>query len=127
MQESVRKKINDRFTKAQVAQAARDLSATAKLWENGYQGWLQGRNFDQIVDPTSCCSYGGLLLVTGERHGAASDYDSRTTAAACCFLYVTGQDVVSYNDTDGRTKAGVIQTMQDVARALAEYAQPADV
>jgi hypothetical protein len=121
MQPSVRAKIAYRFTSEEVAQAVLDLSAVAKLFENDYMAWVQGRNFNYPTDPPGCCAFGGLMHVTGERDYQLSAWGSRVTIASCVFSEMRGVSIVGFNDAEDRTKEQVIKALRDVAKELKEF------
>lgn len=110
-----------RFTETQVRQAVHDLKALVKLFDNGYMEWIQSRNFDHPITPTGCCSYGALMYVSGERGDDLTEWNSRVTVASCLFHHYTGQDIVNFNDAEGRTKAEVIAKINEVIDKMKEY------
>lgn len=97
-----------------VPQTIEDLQATIKHLNN--TGWVQGKNFNSKGD---CCCWGAMIYaVSGRRVATVEESIDRTADMGRAFKRVIGEDVVSYNDRDGRTKADVIQALEETLAKL---------
>jgi len=96
-----------------VQQTILDLTATIEHLRN--TPWVQGKNF---TSSGACCTWGAMIYVTSGGDVNCEDSIDRTADMGRAFKRVMGEDVVSYNDTDGRTKAQAIGAVQETLDAL---------
>lgn len=97
-----------------VQQTITDLEATIAHLRG--VGWVQGKNFNSKGD---CCCWGAMIYAVSGRHIASAEESlDRTADMGRAFKRVMGEDVVTYNDTDGRTKEQVIAALEDTLAKL---------
>lgn len=97
-----------------VQQTCKDLEAAIAHMRN--TGWIQGRNFDRAGN---CCAWGAVIYVTSQVRGQDLDRQlDRTADVGRAFYRVHHTDIVSFNDSEGRTKDQVVLHMQKALDAL---------
>lgn len=97
-----------------VQQTIVDLEAT--IDHLNQTGWVQGKNFSGRGD---CCCWGAMIYaVSGRRIATAEESIDRTADMGRAFKRVIGTDVVTFNDTEGRTKAQVLKALRDTLDRL---------
>lgn len=77
--------------------------------------WLQGRNFDRAGN---CCAWGAMIYVTSGHDGDSGESIDRCADMGRTFKRAMGDDVVTYNDADGRTKEQVIAALEETLAKL---------
>lgn len=90
----------------------KDLEKTISVM--GEHPWTQGKNFGRsLLGSTrmSCCAWGAVLLATSEDGHEAGQMD-RASSVARVFYRQHSEDIVAYNDAEGRTRDQVIQALQ---------------
>lgn len=99
------------------AQTIQDLTDAVDYLHT--HGWVQGYDFD---GKGGCCAFGAIRGVTGDDN---PQFVSELTRERCsnagrAFYRVMGEDIVTWNDVEGRTKFEVIRALETVANALRE-------
>jgi hypothetical protein len=99
----------------EIRQGILDLNAAADRLEA--KGWIQ----HSYQDFDACCAAGAVNVVTNEgRHTTLFDlarqFNSRSSIACGIFHRMTGSDIATFNDADGRTAKQVITKIRDVAQ-----------
>lgn len=102
----------------EIEQGIKDLKAAADRLES--KGWTQ----HSYQDGAACCAAGAVNVVTnGDRFvnlfDSARQFNSRASIAMGIFHRMTGSDIATYNDAEGRTANQVIAKIRKVA-AFAE-------
>lgn len=79
--------------------------------------WIQGYDFD---GKGGCCAHGAIRGVTGDDNPAfvSEQTRDRVANAGRAFYRVMHEDIVTYNDAQGRTELEVIRALETVADAL---------
>jgi hypothetical protein len=82
-------------------------------------GWAQGYDFD---GKGNVCAFGAIRGVTGDDNPqfVSEQTRDRCSNAGRAFYRFMGQDIVTWNDMEGRTKHEVIRALETVANALKE-------
>lgn len=97
-----------------VQQTIKDLEATIDHLRQA--DWVQGRNF---TSSGACCTWGAMIYVTsGSQIDPIEQSIDRMADMGRAFKQVMDADVVTYNDTEGRTKTQVIEAVQKTLNAL---------
>jgi len=120
-----------------VQQTIEDTKAAVEILKT--HGWGQGQDYSPL---TGCyCAYGavrtaagGLVITNDGREcnldvaglhpmGSSEQTEAlrrrnRASNVGRAFYRIIGQDIVHYNDTDGRTKEQVIRALETVAAEL---------
>lgn len=98
------------------AQTVADLRNAADILKLGT--WGQGYDFD---GSGAMCAFGAIRRAVGDDLPTCSTQTrDRASNAARAFYRFFGEDIVIYNDTDGRTKAQMIRALETVAAAVQE-------
>ncbi len=98
------------------AQTVLDLREAARILSEGH--WIQGYDFD---GQGGLCAFGAVRRAVGDDLPTCTTQTrDRASNAGRAFYRVIGSDMVTYNDTEGRTKQQMIRAMQTVASALEE-------
>lgn len=95
-----------------VEQTKLDLIATIKYVED--HGWVQGTNWNSRGDS---CAFGAMLLATRDALKPLCAQE-RSANVARAFYRVTGSNIITYNDTEGRTKSEVLARLHEVLEVL---------
>lgn len=97
-------------------QTIQDLVDAVELLKSGMVTWIQGYDFD---GKGGRCAFGAIRSAVGDDKPTQSSMTmERASNAGRAFYRVHGEDIVTYNDTDGRTKSQVIRAMETVIDAL---------
>jgi hypothetical protein len=96
-------------------QTIQDLTDAVEYLET--HGWAQGYDFD---GKGNVCAFGAIRGVTGDDNAqfVSEQTRDRCSNAGRAFYRIMGQDIVTWNDMQGRTKFEVIRALQTVADAL---------
>lgn len=98
------------------AQTVEDLRNAASILTNS--PWGQGYDFD---GKGAMCAFGAIRRAVGDDLPTCSTQTrDRASNAARAFYRFFGEDIVTYNDADGRTQAQMVRALETVAAAVQE-------
>lgn len=115
-----------KYDKSITTQVIDDLKATIDILNT--KAWIQGETFAYNGIPagpilpehvTGCCTFGAMIIATGEAEGSIYDRD-RSSMAARAFYRVMGVDITNYNDSPGRTRQQMINALNHVITKIEE-------
>lgn len=95
-----------------VNQTIEDLTKTIEHLRQAR--WIQGRNFDRAG---GCCTWGAIMHVTHDSRDLNGSLE-RSANVGRAFYRAVNEDIVSYNDAEGRTKDQVVRTLETVLAEL---------